>query len=140
LDFFVSNLSLIFSISLPRHKTSFSTEPLFLDTKPRSQHTQKNSDLVFDHVLEVLGDLAALVGLDGLLDLEPQGHGGPAALALARARRDVTEALGAGAHRGLGVEVLEELDEREHDQEVDDEADDDEGDERVDKVAYFILF
>lgn len=72
--------------------------------------------------------------------MDPQGHDGLAALALARARRDVAEALGAGAHRGLGVEVLEELDEREHDQEVDDEADDDEGDERVDKVAYFILF
>ena len=93
------------------------------------------SDLVVDDVLEVLGDLARLVGLDGLLDLDAEGHDRAAELALARARGDVAEALRAGANRGLGVEVLEELDEREHDQEVDDEADGDEGDERVDEVA-----
>ena len=91
-------------------------------------------DLVVDDVLEVLGELPALVGLDGLLDLDTKGHDRAAELALARARGDVGQALGAGADRGLGVEVLKELDEREHDEEVDDEADGDEGDQRVDKV------
>ena len=93
------------------------------------------SDLVVDHVLEVFGDLARLVGLDRLLDLHAQRHDGAAALALARARGDVAEALRAGPDGGLGVEVLEELDERQDDQKVDDEADGDERDERVDKVA-----
>ena len=111
----------------------------FLSTSPQPSFCfQKDPfplNLVVDDVLEVLGDLAALVGLDGLLDLDAQGHDGPAELALARARGDVAEALGAGSDRGLGVEVLEQLDEREHDEEVDDEADGDEGDERVDEVA-----
>jgi hypothetical protein len=91
-------------------------------------------DLAVDDVLEVLGEVAGLVGLDRLLDLHAERHHRPAELALARARGDIAEALRAGADRGLGIEVLEELDEREDDEEVDDEADGDEGDQRVDKV------
>ena len=92
-------------------------------------------DLVVDDVLQVLGDFARLVRIDRLLDLDAQRHGAAAVLALPRPRGDVAEALRARADRGLGVEVLEELDQREHDEEVDDEADGDEGDKRVDKVA-----